>query len=561
MKRILQFSLITRFFLAAFILVTLAGCKKDDEDFEPRLFLENQAFSVANTSSKHTIVFLTNQAWQVETDVDWISLEQTSGEKGKVNLSFTVEENDDDERTGKITVSANGVTQQEILVTQEAGNRDDIYVRVDGTGEGYSWDDATNLQNALGIAVSGNTIHIAEGVYTPTATVTGGDPGDAGDVTFEISKYVRLKGGYPADATEGSEASPHQYRTILSGGGVSYHVVTVSAPKTEGQKVVLEGLKITEGKAGPATSSAKINGTSFRRDYGGGITIGNAVVDILDTEIVDNMSDKNVAGLYAFGGSVVTIHRSKINNNSSAGNAGGVWISESVAHMYDTEVKGNSGGTAAGVHGYPDATVNMYNSIIADNNGRSYGAAYYIRQNSKGLLVNCLIYGNTSTSANGGGGVMMYNNNEAVIVNTTITGNSINGPGGGIYRRAGVNKVSIYNSIVSGNEQKGDGPDVDVYESDAPAPVVGSSVLGSVAYEANGEAIEGASFDAGTMFTEAYVPVGENNPALEHGMSADDLVKLGSSLSPAVESSLITKDLQHNSRSGLHAMGALADGN
>ncbi|PTX18857.1 all-beta uncharacterized protein [Pontibacter mucosus] len=561
MNRIRQFSYITRFFLAAFLLIAVAGCKKDEEDFEPKLFLENEAFSVANTSSKHTIVFLTNQAWQAAADVDWISLEQTAGEKGKVSLSFTVQENDDDERTGKIMVTANGVTQQEIVVTQEAGNRDDIYVKVGGTGEGYSWDEATSLENALAIAVSGNTIHIAEGVYTPTVTVTGGEAADAGDVTFEISKYVRLKGGYPADATEGTEANPQQYKTILSGGGVAYHVVTVSAPKTEGQKVVLEGLKITEGKAGVPTTSARINGINFRRDYGGGITIGNAVVDILDTEIVDNNSDKNVAGLYAFGGSVVTIHRSKINNNSSAGNAGGVWISESVANIYDTEVIGNSGGTAAGVHGYPEATVNMYNAVIADNKGRSYGAAYYIRQNSKGLLINCLIYGNTSTSANGGGGVMLYQDNEATIVNTTITGNAIAGPGGGIYRRAGVNKVSIYNSIVSGNTQKGDGPDVDVYEAEAPAPVVQSSVLGSIAYDANGEAIDGTSFSAGTMLTEAYVPVGENNPALQHGMNADDLTRLGSSLNPAVESGLITKDQQHKSRSGLRTMGALTGGN
>ncbi len=556
----LYFNYITRFLLGALLLLNLSGCKEDEDAVEPKLFLENETFSVANTSSKHTIVFLTNQPWQVASDADWIVFDETSGEKGKISLAFTVLENDDDERTAKITVSANGVTQQEIQVVQEAGNRDDIYVKVGASGEGYSWEEATSLENALAIAVSGNTIHIAEGIYTPTVTVTGGDATDAGDVTFEIGKYVRLKGGYPADAAEGSEANHQQHATILSGGGVAYHVVTVSAPKTEGQKVVLEGLRITDGKAGTATSSATINGTNFRRDYGGGVTIGNAVVDILNTEIVENKSDKNVAGLYAFDGSVVTIRNSKINNNASSGNAGGVWISESEAHIYDSEVSGNSGGTAAGVHGYPDATVNMYNSVIADNQGRSYGAAFYIRANSKGLLVNCLIINNSSTSKNGGGGVMMYDNNEASIVNTTITGNTIAGPGGGVYRRAGVNKVSIYNSIISGNVQANDGPDVDVYETDAPAPVIQSSVLGSVAYNAGGEAIEGASFNAGTMLNTEYLPVGENNPALEHGMTTEDLVRVGNSLKPAVEASLISADLLKNSRSGLRTMGALVAG-
>ncbi|TPE41028.1 BACON domain-containing protein [Pontibacter mangrovi] len=557
MDRIPYFHVITRCLFGVLLLVNLVSCQKDEKSFEPKLFLENETFSVANTSSSHNLVFLTNQAWQAKADADWIVLESESGEKGKVRLSFEVLENEDDERTAKITILTNGVEEKEITVVQEAGNRDDIYVRVGASGEGYSWEDATSLENALAIAVSGNTVHIAEGTYTPSVTVTGGDAADAGDVTFEISKYIRLKGGYPADAAEGSEANPQEHATILSGGGAAYHVVTVSAPKIEGQKVVLEGLRITDGKAGAATSSAEINGLAFRRDYGGGITIGNAVVDILSTEIVDNKSDKNVAGLYAFGGSVVTVKNSKINRNLSSGNAGGVWISESEAHFFDSEVRENESGTAAGVHGYPDATVNMYNSVIADNKGKSYGAAYYIRQNSKGLLVNCLISGNTSTSANGGGGVMMYNNNEATIINTTITGNSIAGPGGGIYRRSGVNTVRIYNSIVAGNTQKNDGPDVDVYEADAPAPLVQASVLGSAAYDAGGQAIEGATFDANSMLSEAYLPVGANNPALEHGMSVDNLTQLGSSQNPAVESSIIAADLRHNSRSGLRTMGAL----
>ncbi|ARS35157.1 BACON domain-containing protein [Pontibacter actiniarum] len=559
MKRKIHLHFITRFLCGALILLNLSGCKEDDEAFEPKLLLENEAFDVANTSSSHALVFLTNQPWQAATDADWIVLEETSGEKGKVTLAFQVQANEEDARTGTIKIMTNDTTEKVITVKQEAGNRDDIYVKEGATGEGYSWAEATSLDNALAIAVSGNTIHIAEGAYLPTVTVTGGDPADAGDVTFEVSKYVRLKGGYPADAEEGAEANPAQHTTVLSGGGVAYHVVTVSAPKTDGQKVVLEGLRITDGKAAAATTSATINGTAFRRDYGGGLTIGNAVVEVLNTEVVDNKSDKNVAGLYAFGGSVVTIRNSKINGNISTGNAGGVWISESTAHIYDSEVRENEGGTAAGVHGYPEATINMYNTVVADNKGRSFGAAFYIRENSKGLLVNCLINGNSSTSANGGGGVMLYSNNMVTIVNTTITGNTIAGPGGGIYRRSGINTVNMYNSIVSGNVQKNDGPDVDAYEPDATVPVVQSSILGSLAYDAKGEVIEGATFNPGTMLTEAKVPVGEGNPATAYGMSTEELVKLGSTLNPAVEGSLITQDLYHNSRSGLRFMGALVD--
>src|SRR5690606_17644898 len=130
-------------------------------------------------------------------------------------------------------------TNLEITVTQDPGNRNDIYVKVDGTGDGTSWAEATSLDQALAMAVDGNVIHIAAGVYTPGTTISGGNTADEGDNTFQISKNIALKGGYPADATAGAEADPATHKTILDGQGVAYHVVVVSSPCGEGQEVVL----------------------------------------------------------------------------------------------------------------------------------------------------------------------------------------------------------------------------------------------------------------------------------------------------------------------------------
>lgn len=553
------------FCLGAFALLGLASCEKDDDvSFDPEVILASESLEVPNGNSEQSIDVLTNSAWEVGSSVDWITFSETSGEKGRFDLIFSVAENEDDERTGIITIHAGSEISKEFTVIQEAGNRDDIYVIPGGTGEGYTWAEATNLNNALQIAVSGNTVHIAEGTYVPTTTVTGGDPADERDLTFEINKNISLKGGYPADASEGATADASVYKTILSGNDASYHVVTVSASKAEAQKVVLEGLIVSNGKASSEGSSAEVNGIAFRRDYGGGVTIGNAIVDIVNTEIVNNASEKNVAGLYAFGGSVVTIKDSKVNNNISEGNAGGVWISESTAYISDSEFIGNEGGTAAGVHGYPDSKIYMNNSIIANNKGRSYGAAFYIRQNSLGILVNCIISGNTSTSKNGGGGVMMYNNNHVTLVSTTITGNSIAGPGAGVYRRSGVNTIEIYNSIITGNESVNDGPDVDVYESDAPAPVVKNSILGSVVYDENGTEVPETVFNFISMLESSgefvVLPVGEENPAEVFGMAAEGLIELGAGLDPVVGEEIMAFDLLFNSRAGLTTMGAYVDG-
>lgn len=548
-------------FLVSFVIIGLESCEKDDNNtFDPEVVLTNESLEVSNINSEQTVDVLTNSPWTVESNVDWITFTETNGKKGRFDLSFSVAENEDDARTGIITIQVGSDVTRQFTVVQEAGNRDDVFVSPEGAGEGYTWSEATNLDNALQIAVSGNTIHIAEGTYFANTTVTGGAPSDEGDQTFEINKNITLKGGYPTDASEDSSADPAKYSTVLSGNGSSYHVVTISAAEVEDQKVVLDGLTIRDGNASSEGTMTEINGVNFRRDYGGGVSIGNTVVDIKNSRIIDNNSEKNVAGLYAFDNSIVTIEDSKIFNNISRGNAGGIWISESKAYITDSKIIANEGGTAPGVHGYPDAEIYMNNSIIADNKGRSFGAAFYIRKNSKGVLVNCLISGNESTSTNGGGGVMMYNDNEVTLISTTITNNTIAGPGGGLFRRKGTNVVEIYNSIISGNKQKDDGPDVDVYESDASDPIIRSSIAGNMVYDDSGAEVADFIFSSDSMlkvFEENIVlPVGEDNLARKLGMSSEDLIELNTSLNLSIKEEIIIFDLLGYSRKDINIMGA-----
>ncbi|MCM4169229.1 hypothetical protein KCTC52924_00710 [Arenibacter antarcticus] len=564
-NRKFHFNAIAKFFIGVFIMMNLVGCDKNNDDtFSPKLTVARESFDVSNSNSQYAIDVLSNKPWEAQSNVDWINLEITSGGNGRFNLSFSVVENDDDQRTGIITITIGGDTSREIVVNQEAGNTDDIFVVPNGSGDGLSWSKATNLANALNIAVSGNTIHIAEGTYVPSETITGGDPSDERDRTFEITRNITLVGGYPINATKDTESDPSNYTTILSGNDSSYHVVVVSASKDEGQKVGLHGLTISEGNAGSASTSTEINGVKFRRDYGGGVVIGNAIVNISDTRIIENKSEKFVAGIYAFEGSVVTMDNSEVSNNISVSNVGGIWVSESKMYISNSKILANEGGTGAGIHGYPDAEIYMNNSIVADNKGKSYGAGFYVRQNSIAILANCMITGNSSTSKNGGGGIMMYNNTKVTIISSTITDNSVPiGPGAGIYRRSGENVLNIYNSIISGNHQLVDGKDVDTYEADALPPKLESSTLGAMVFDQNGVDSNGITFNYNTMLQNlgdfVIVPVGENNPALIYGADLEELVRIGDRQDPKVEESIITSDLSHNSRTGLKIMGAFVN--
>ncbi|KAA8484456.1 parallel beta-helix repeat protein [Arcticibacter tournemirensis] len=547
--------------MVLFLLAILNACKKDDE-LVPKMFLGvGESISVSNKPNEQTIDIVANLPWTVETDANWITIADKQGEKGKRVVKFAVAKNEDDQRTATIMIKATGgELVKEIKIIQESGLTKNFYVKAGATGEGTSWEDATTLAKALNDCVSGSTIFIAAGTYTPEKTITGGDPADDGDLTFEVSKYITLKGGYPQNATGNSVADPSVNKTILSGklanGSETYHVVTVTAPKDPEQNVILNGLVISNGNAGSSTTPIKISGTDFRRDYGGGIIAGNAGLDILNCEVTGNKSQKFVSGVYIFGGAKVTIKGSKISKNVSKNNGGGMWVNDAVAYIYNSEISENeSTGTAGGLHAYPNASVWVYNTTVANNKCTSYGAGIYLREKSKGVFVNCLIYGNSTTSKNGGGGVMMYDNCSADLISSTVTLNSSAGPGGGIYRRLNVNTLRIYNSIISGNVQPALGKDVDAFEADAVTPVVQSSVIAAKAYDATGNEIAGASFNSATMLNAVFVPVGSDNPAIGSGMSSNALLALGATFNPALEN-FISTDLKGQSRS-TSIMGAL----
>lgn len=546
------------------IFFAISSCSKDDV-VDPYLKVDsNEEIEVSNQGGEYSIAILSTYLWTATSDVDWIILNSDKGDKGKEYLDFSVVKNEGEERIGTVTV--NTVDNQYIItVVQEKGLTTEFYVKPNGTGSGESWNDAASFVFALEEATSGSTIHMAAGTYTPTKIITGGSEDDPSDKTFEINKHLEIIGGYPENPSNGDQPDSEVNKTILSG-KISeeddvYHVVTISAPKADNSIVTIKGLTITGGNAYNRGSQVSINGVNFNRGVGGGIIIGNTIAELIDLTVIENITSSigtsgMAPGIFVFGGAEVTLRNCKVNQNHSVGNGGGLWVDRSVAYIYDSEFNENSGGTAPGVHAYPDAEIYMYNSVIANNKGRSYGAAFYARGNSYGLIANSLIYGNESTSPNGGGGIMMYDNCEIDLISTTIVDNSIAGPGGGVYRRNGNNKIGIYNSIISGNTQIEGSTDVDVYEADATSPIIVASVISEKVFDINGSEVSDATFNADNLLDDSYYPRGENNPAEIYGMDLNSLHILQNSFQPKLEDKVLF-DYLGASREDHTTMGAL----
>jgi hypothetical protein len=148
-----------------------------------------------------------------------------------------------------------------VLVGPVTASAKVIYVDGDASfgGNGQNW--ATSyryLQDALAVAVSGDEIKVAEGIYKPDRG-GGNTPGNR-YATFQLKNGVVITGGYAGFGEPQPDAwDIDVYETLLSGdllandgpdfannGDNSYHVVTGSGTNVT---AVLDGLTITGGNA------------------------------------------------------------------------------------------------------------------------------------------------------------------------------------------------------------------------------------------------------------------------------------------------------------------------
>src|SRR5512138_3550425 len=112
---------------------------------------------------------------------------------------------------------------------------------------GVSWDTPCELQQALSIAIAGDSIWAMEGTYKPTTT-------SDRTISFTLKNGVALYGGFAGTETALEQRNPNVNATILSGNigssssryDNSYHVVITSGTD---DTTILDGLTISGGQS------------------------------------------------------------------------------------------------------------------------------------------------------------------------------------------------------------------------------------------------------------------------------------------------------------------------
>lgn len=187
-------------------------------------------------------------------------------------------------------------------------------------------------------------------------------------------------------------------------------------------------------------------------NFGGGIdnegTLVASNVNVYNNSVSNNPGDPDAAGGGIENRSTMTLTNSVVRNNNAPLGAG-IYNESNL-----TVVGGNLYSNMAtirggGIHNLSDLTVQTSN--IYENEAGSGGGGGISSEGGDVIVAGTAVY-NNSASANGGGIVhnVTAGNNSFAIINSTISGNSTSGTGGGL-RNAGMANTTLNNVTLSNN--------------------------------------------------------------------------------------------------------------
>jgi len=340
-------------------------------------------------------------------------------------------------------------------------------------GNGSASSPFCHIGDAVSVAASGDTIHIAAGTYfenllidkaltligTSGAATTIVDGSSRGTViTVDYASFVDLEG---LTITHGSNEWGGGLWVKVAGGAILDSCVILGNSAQFGggisadsdvslaNCVVAGNYAVAYVVPGDASGggicsnydltiqSSKID-NNYSNSHGGGIG-GTATVTLIDSEVSGNhISAPSSAGGLAGGGAGIvgkSIHltRSKIVSNHDdydlpTSPGGGI---EALTDLEgsESEITGNHASGAGG--GFVTLSANLTDCVIAGNDA-SIGGGIIV--NGNGLLAGCTIENNTATAGSGGGAILFDAGGKILLERCTLRGNvARSGDGGGAW--------------------------------------------------------------------------------------------------------------------------------
>ncbi|MDR1343534.1 MAG: hypothetical protein LBK18_09825 [Prevotellaceae bacterium] len=412
------------------------------------------------------------------------------------------------------------------------------YVKADGSGSGGSWESASgDLQAMVNASGAGDEVWVAAGAYKPNrpADNTGSIKPDSRDNAFVMKAGVKLYGGFPASAANGTSMASRGWRqhlTVLSGEigtaaktDNAYHVVVAAGSMVSGTDTAcLDGFIVTGGYA-DGSSTISVNGQSVNGSYGGGIYSTGTAMRFANDSVVGCYSGSGSSIISGYGGGIYAITDMStyanvaVSGNTSGGYGGGVYVSSGSPAFANVRISRNtSGGHGGGVYvlnGAPAFT----NMLVSGNISGTYSGGVHVG-NGTPAFTNMLVSGNTSGLLGGG---VCVSSGSPTFTNVRISGNTAGTHGGGVY--VGNSTPVFTNTLISGNISSGHGGGVCV--ADGTPVFIGATIAGNYArasgggvYSSTGGTINlSNSIVGGNNASGKYIDADSNTPGSDNNIA------------------------------------------
>ncbi|MFD9414303.1 right-handed parallel beta-helix repeat-containing protein [Streptomyces goshikiensis] len=239
-----------------------------------------------------------------------------------------------------------------------------------------------------------------------------------------ITKRITILGNGATIQRDPSASGAFRILDVATGGNLEVQKLTVKGGSITGQPELGAGILVQAGGRLKLEHS-RVSQNSSERNGGGVAVLGTATIS--DSELVGNTATFG-AGLVQFGSAAkTTIIKSAIRFNVASFDGGGLEFGEGTAVVRDSHVDDNSATLGDGGGGiYSGANLQVLRSTVDRNTA-----------------------GVTGTQPGGGG---IFNYGPLLLGDTSVSNNTVTGgaaQGGGVYNQGG--NVTLSNARITGN--------------------------------------------------------------------------------------------------------------
>ena len=279
--------------------------------------------------------------------------------------------------------------------------------------------DAATIQQAIDVAVAGDTVLVSPGTYVENIDFRGKAITVASEQGPEVTIIDGNRAGSVVKFTSGESRSAtltgftvRNGANNFSGGGVW---IQNSSPSVIGNWIVDNGACSGAGVYSQF-SSPLIQGNTISRNFvyacsgasGLGVYIGgNSAAELIENVITENSGFANGGGVTLFAAGRAVVRGNVIARNLTTGfspctSGGGIWmVNLSEATIANNLVVANAAGCGGGMYwgGTQSSTVTLVNNTFADNDGAEGSAIGMSGVDSRQLIYNNIVIGKNGQAA------------------------------------------------------------------------------------------------------------------------------------------------------------------